>query len=434
MTLDRQGNPLAGATPAATEAFDEGMECFALYRGDPIAAFGRAVAVAPGAALPHLALGWLFALATEPAAADIARGHLARGHALATDDRAFAHAGALAAVLDGNWSQAAVRLERWQAEAPRDLLSLMAGHLCDFFRADARALRDRVAMVLPDWRGVPGESWVTGMAAFGFEEAGDYRRAEALGRAAVEADPRDGWAHHAVAHVLEMQGRAREGLAWMAVREAHWADETNYLRGHNWWHRALCHIEAGEPEAALALYDGPMQGGGNPVAVALCDASALLWRLEMTGIDVGDRWHRLAALWPAHAETRLYPFNDLHAAMAWLGAGDFDRVEAMLAGVPGPGEAGEWTARIGRPLIAGFRAFRAGDYVAAVESLMPVRRIAAAFGGSHAQRDVIDWTLAEAAIRGRLPGLARRLAAERLALRPQSPVNLSLASRAAALV
>lgn len=433
MHRDKQGNALAGAGVAAAEAFDRGLTAYALYRGDPVGALDQGLAASPGCAMLWLAKGWLYALATEPAAAQMARGFVDQAEALPGGAREAAHGAALRQLLAGNWSVAGQTLERWQAEAPRDLLALQSGHLIDFFTANARSLRDRVARVLPDWAGAPGESWVTGMAAFGLEEAGDYARAEALGRAAVAADPRDSWAHHAVAHVMEMQGRAQDGLGWMAARETWWAAEDDNLQVHNWWHRALCHLELDDVSGALRLYDGPVRRGGLGLALALADAAALLWRIELQGGDVGGRWAELSDQWGAHEAPGYYAFNDLHAAMAHLGAGHLDRAERLLAGARGDTEAAGWMARHGRPLIEGFIAFRRGDFARAADRLLSARQITGGFGGSHAQRDVIDWTLTEAAIRGRMPGLARALAQERLATRPHSPVNRDFLRRAVAL-
>ena len=59
-----------------------------------------------------------------------------------------------------------------------------------------------------------------------------------------------------------------------------------------------------------------------------------------------------------------------------------------------------------------------------------MRFISNQFGGSHAQRDVIDWTLTEAAVRGGLAALAESLAHERLALKPESPINRTFLARA----
>ncbi|WP_323042476.1 tetratricopeptide repeat protein [Gemmobacter sp.] len=433
MMRDLQGNPLAGASATAAMAFDDGLRAYATYHGDPIAALDRGIADSPECAMLWLAKGWLYALATEPGATAMARDFVARAAALPGGAREAAHGAALARLLEGNWSEAAILLERWQAEAPHDLLALQSGHLIDFFTANARSLRDRVARVLPQWREVPGESWVMGMAAFGFEEAGDYAQAEDLGREAVDRDPRDSWAHHAVAHVMEMMGRPQDGLGWMAAREPWWASDDDNLQVHNWWHRALCHVETDDIAGALRLYDGPVRRGGLGLALCLADGAALLWRLEMQGADVGNRWDELSDKWEVHEAPGYYAFNDMHAAMAHLGAGRFDRATRLLAGAEGDSEAAQWMRRYGLPLIDGMIAFRRGDHATAADRLMQARHISGGFGGSHAQRDVIDWTLTEAAIRGRMPGLAEALARERLTTRPHSPVNRGFLRRAVAL-
>jgi tetratricopeptide (TPR) repeat protein len=435
MIADRQGVPLHGATRAAADLYDAAAETFAVYRGDPVALLDQAAAEAPGCATPRLAKAWLFALATEPEAADAARALLAEAAGLPMGERERGCAAALALALDGEWTRAARALDAHLIRFPRDLIALQAGHIMDFLIADARNLRDRVARALPAWKGAPGESWVVGMHAFGLEEAGDYARAEAAGKQAIALDARDCWAHHAVAHVLEMQGRAAEGVVWMRDREPDWAGEDNFFKVHNWWHRALCHLELGEPAEALALYDGPVRGPKGATALDLVDASALLWRLDASGVDVGDRWTELSEAWEALADGRLYPFNDWHAAMAHLGAGRAAAVDRLLAAYrdrQDDGETARWARETGRPLIEGFAAFRRGAYEEAVETLWSARRIVNRFGGSHAQRDVIDWTLTEAALRGGMREVGEALAHERLALRPHSPVNRAFLQRAAA--
>jgi tetratricopeptide (TPR) repeat protein len=429
MITDAQSNPLAGGTPAARDLFDAACEAFATYSGDPVSLFDAAAAEAPGCLMIHLARAWCFALATEPEAAAAARASLGEVAQLAADDRAAGHLAGLQAALAGNWTEAARAMELHSLRFPCDLIALQAGHLLDFLRADARTLRDRIARALPQWEGVPARSLVLGMHAFGLEETGAYQRAEDAGREAVAANPRDCWAHHAVAHVMEMEGRPADGLAWITGREAHWAFDSNFLKVHNWWHRALCHIELGEPQAALALYDGPIRDGA--AAMDLVDAAALLWRLDLMGVDVADRFEALSARWDALSDGRLYPFNDLHAAMAHLGAGREDEVDRLLARMAGANgnETADWVHRIGRSLVEGFRAFRRGNHGAAAERLWSARHIVNAFGGSHAQRDVIDWTLTEAALRGGLSDMAEALVAERRALRPHSPVNLAFRDR-----
>ncbi|MBZ9966671.1 MULTISPECIES: hypothetical protein [unclassified Mesorhizobium] len=102
------------------------------------------------------------------------------------------------------------------------------------------------------------------MHAFGLEETGDYGRAEEVGRLAVALQPLDCWAHHAVAHVMEMQGRAEDGIGWMIAREPHWSADDNFFRVHNWWHRSLCHLDLGQADEALHQRQGgpPAPFGG----------------------------------------------------------------------------------------------------------------------------------------------------------------------------
>ena len=136
---------------------------------------------------------------------------------------------------------------------------------------------------------VPGYHAVLGMHAFGLEETGDYAAAEKSGRDAVELEPRDGWAQHAVAHVMEMQGRQRDGIAWMPDNADGWSRDS-FFAVHNWWHVALYHLDLGEIDEVLALFDGPIYGARSRVILDMIDASAMLWRLHLRGIDVGDRW------------------------------------------------------------------------------------------------------------------------------------------------
>ncbi len=433
MITDRQGNTLEGATAEAAALYHQAADAFNIYRGDPVALIDRAIEAAPDCAMAHVFKAYLFGLATEPEAAAAAGGIVGQVRTKKLDERTRSHVAALELLLAGEWTGAAVALDHHNARFPRDLLALQCGHLMDFYRANARDLRDRIARALPHWSpDVPGYPIVLGMHAFGLEECGDYARAEDTGRAAIDRQPLDCWAHHAVAHVMEMQGRAEDGIGWMNAREPYWSGDDNFFKVHNWWHLALYHLDLGQHERALALYDGPIRGGRSAVALDMVDASALLWRLHLGGHDVGDRWQELAAAWDQHADGKLYPFNDWHAVMAYLGAGrtrDVARILAALRAGNGA-ETAAWARESALPVVEGFVAFWRGDHATAAERLHPARYIANRLGGSHAQRDVIDWTLTEAAVRGRMGPLAEALANERVALKRHSPVNRALLARA----
>ena len=423
---DLQGNAISGANRESADLFDQAVQAFNLYRGDPVALLDKALEVSPHFVMAHLTKAHLYALATEPEASRAAAEMISEVQVYTLSEREASHLAALELLLAKNWSGAALALDRHHERWPHDIVALQAGHLIDFYRASARNLRDRIARVLPSWsENVPGHGVVLGMLAFGLEESADYARAEDIGHRALAAEPRDAWAHHAVAHVMEMQGRASDGIEWMVTRAPHWSGDENFFQIHNWWHKALFHLELGQKEEALALYDERVRRERSDVALDLVDASALLWRLQLADIDVGSRWIELARAWDAHADGELYPFNDWHAAMAYLGAERTSDVARLLnahARAVGS-EVSEWARRTGVDLIEGFRAFWLGDFDEAAGLLLRSRLIANSFGGSHAQRDIIDLTLAAATLRGGLIGTAEAIANERLLLKPHSPVN-----------
>src|SRR3546814_615754 len=172
------------------------------------------------------------------------------------------------------------------------------------------AMRDSVHRRRPAWDdAMPSYGFLKGCQAFGLEETADYARAEAAGREAVERNPSDVWATHAVAHVMEMQGRHREGVAWLAGLSDNWRDCNNFAY-HTWWHRCLFHLELGEADAALALYDGEVRADQSEDYLDMSNAISLLWRFEQEGVDVGTRWEELAAKAVAKIDDHIFAFHD----------------------------------------------------------------------------------------------------------------------------
>jgi hypothetical protein len=147
----------------------------------------------------------------------------------------------------------------------------------------------------------------------------------------------------------------------------------------------------------------------------------LLWRLQLRGIDVGTRWQALAQRWTAVSDAGNYAFNDLHAMMAFVGAGRGDDAVRLLAtqeraALVAEGDNIQFLRDVGYDATRAIHAFGSGRYGEAVRLLRPLRSYAHRFGGSHAQRDVIDLTLVEAAVRDGQQLLADALRRERAAL------------------
>lgn len=326
---DAFGLTFSGATEAGFSSYSQAVRELQCFIGDPVGSVDRAIAEDPGFVMAHVFKGYLFGLATEREAAAVAKTCHETALPLAATPREQAHVAALGHLAAGRWHQAARLLEDIAIEFPLDALALQTGHQIDFFTGNARMLRDRIGRALPSWQsGMPGYHAILGMQAFGLEEMGDYARAEKLGRMAVDIEPRDGWAQHAVAHVMEMQSRQRDGITWMRANPDAWTRES-FLKVHNWWHLALFHYDLGETDEALALYDGPIYGERSTLALNMVDASSILWRLHLGGVDVGGRWAALAANW-AKASAGNYAFNDAHAMMALVGAGQETPARTLL--------------------------------------------------------------------------------------------------------
>ena len=435
--IDSTGHRVCGANVQSLALFDQAAHELLCLVDDPVASIDSAIAASPEMTMAHALKAWLHLLGTEPAGVAVAQACLDTAEKLDADERERAHLGAAQALAHGRWHEAGLRLEDLSARFPRDTLALQAGHQIDFFRGDSRMLRDRIARALPAWDpGVPGWHAVLGMHAFGLEETGDYAAAEAQGRRGVELEPRDSWAWHAVAHVHEMRNAAREGIAWLEPTRAAWS-RGSFLATHNTWHLALFHLEQDRHDEVLRLYDDAIGGTGSSVVLDLLDASAMLWRLHLRGVAVGERFNALADRWADAWESAggagQYAFNDLHAMIAFVGAGRPRLQQAVLdaqrAALQSDVDNAAFTRDVGHNASLAIHAFGNGDPARAVTLLRQVRSLAHRFGGSHAQRDLLDLTLIEAAARSGDKPVAAALAAERLALRPRSPLAQRLAAR-----
>jgi len=431
---DTHGNALTGASGAAREHYEAALDLMRVYRNDPMARTEAAIADSPGFAMAHALKAWMFLLGTEPGGFEPARAAYETAKSLAGTAREQGHVAAIGQVLENRWWAASQTMAQVAVDNPHDALALQVGHSIDFFTGNARMLRDRIARALPEWDPrMPGYHALLGMHAFGLEECGDYARAERQGKRAVELDARDSWAQHAVAHVMEMQGRQADGIAWMRAAPDNWTRDS-FFAVHNWWHLALCHLDLGEVEEVLKLYDGPIMGGQSSVALELIDHSAMLWRLMLRGVDVGQRWQPVAERWAGFASAGNYAFNDAHAMMAFVATGRaaqmVELLESQDKAMARDDDNAMFTRDVGRPVSLALKAFGDGDYKRAVCLLRPVIGVASRFGGSHAQRDVLDLTMIEAAQRGGDTALARALTAERREIKPTSPFNRALFDRA----
>lgn len=436
---DSRGVSVSSTNTNSLERFEAALELLHGYYGDPLTVIDHALADDPGFVMGHAMRAGMMITAGDGCVEPMLRQSIEAGEALSAsaNERERRHIAAARAWLDGHFARSIQLYGDIVVDYPRDSLALQIAHIGDFLLGQSTLLRDRIAQVLPHWNTrVPGFGYVLGMHAFGLEETHLYEQAEERGRFALELNPRDPWAIHAVAHVMEMQGRQDEGIDWLSGRAADWSQD-NMMAVHNWWHLALFHLELGHTRQVLDIYDAHIRENHSAVALELIDACAMLWRLHLRGIDVGERWNEVADTWQARGAEGYYAFNDTHAAIAYLCAGRDSALAGLLASMRaaagGSGSNAMMTREVGLPVTEALLSFARQDYDHAIELLLPVRQIAHRFGGSHAQRDLINLTLIEAALRGQRANLACALAAERMELKPMNPSLSKLVQRASTL-
>jgi tetratricopeptide (TPR) repeat protein len=404
--------------------------------GDPVATLDEALEIDPTFVMGHVFRAEMQLTAMERSllpsvARDIELAEALTGNA---NERERLHIAAARAWLEGDIDDARNRYEEILLRYPLDLCALSTVHMADFYMGNSIEMRDRVARARRAWyEDLPGYGYVLGIHAFGMEECGDYAAAEDLARQAVEINPRDTYAIHAVAHIMEMCGRQRDGIAWMMDRKDDWAGSNFAI--HLWWHTALYHLDLGEIDKVLEIYDTGVRNKRSDISLEELDAAAMLWRLNLIGVDVEDRWKELADKWEPSAEDTHYAFNDMHAMMTFAGDGRDTAAATLLAAaasyVTERGKTNRrMTKEVGMPICRAILAFSRGDYETAVDLLVPVRYKSAVFGGSNAQRDIISLTLIESALRAKRYELAHALLAERIALKPTSPANWKAMARA----
>jgi tetratricopeptide (TPR) repeat protein len=403
--------------------FNDAVEDLLALRGDPLASAELAVAADQGLVLAEILRAYLHLYATSASgvkAAAKALEHLESIDA-ALDEREVLHLRAARSWAAGQWGDAVRSLERALLHDSHDLLALKVAQDLYFFLGQSAELQGVVGRVLRTWPAdMEGWGYVQGMFAFGLEENGDYAQAEIHARAALQLNISDTWAIHSLAHVFEMEGRPSEGVTFLRESAPDWS--SSFFAVHNWWHLALYHLDLGELDEALVLYDGPIRGARSTDWLDIVDAAALLWRLSLFGVDVVHRASDLADDLEPLIEDPTYIFNDWHAVMTFGLAGQHEVSERI---VTSNRQRAVGTNRLvaelaGLSLLEGCAAFAAGRFNRAIDALSEVRDVARAIGGSHAQRDAIDLTLIAATARAGERLKARDLVTQRAARKPGS--------------
>ncbi len=276
---------------------------------------------------------------------------------------------------------------------PQDILAVQRGQYHYFYQGNRAGLTS-IAETALDTN--PDNHYLLGMLAFGLEQCDRLSEAEHIGRWAVDLNRRDPWAHHAVAHVMESQGRYEEGIIWMENLADAWEDCNSMLYTHNWWHIALFYLSKGDQSKVLSLYDQHIWGKAQKNAPKdQVGAISLLLRLELKGLNIGRRWRELSDYLAARIHEHALPFQDLHYVYALARANQLDLAREMLSSMEAhaltvqPCLQSAWQ-EVAIPAARGAIAHAIQDWKKSARAFKPILHRLHEIGGSKAQRVLFE--------------------------------------------
>ena len=390
MAVIDQTIPYSADDPSTLTQFDAVIDQYLTYRTTTMSTLEQIQAQDPNFVMGHVFRGYQLKSASDPRFLGAIDQSLSAARAAGGTAREQQHIEALAAWRHDDTRTVTAILDQILVNDPSDLIALKAANHLHFYRGDVARMRDSVARSLPHFpQDHPWRSFVLGMLSFGHEECGDYSDALACGEAAVAAEPMDMWAAHAVGHVHEMQKNYSAGIEWLEQCDRHW-DQTNNFRNHLIWHKALMFIGQNRLSEALHLYDQELTDClSDDFYLDVCNAASLLWRLEMKGIDVGDRWLALTDFQHRTTDQELL-FIALHYLMIQARTTGKAADPALIAPFElwsdGSMEQAKLCQRIGTDLASGIIHIASEEPAVGVHYLQKALPELQSLGGSHAQR------------------------------------------------
>jgi len=404
---DQCGHPVQLEPGPALDAWNATVRSFLAHSARTPDLLQSVLDQAPGFALAKIAKGFFLLLLgraeLDAAAREISNdiNKLARQGAL--DEREQLYFIALRDWLGGCPSAAAARLDQVHERWPGDGLAVKLSHALRFMIGHRFAMREATGKALQHYdEEHPLAGFVTGCHAFALEETGDYPSAESAGRRALELAPDDAWALHAVTHVYEMTGNSSTGARFVMDNQHAWMHCNNFGY-HVWWHLALFYLDLGDFNAVLSLYDDRIRKDKTDDYRDISNATSLLARLELEGIDVGTRWQELATIAEKRVDDGSVVFADLHYMLALTAVGREDAADHLVQRLHNSPQVSTSemclvAGRAGAPAAEGLKAFKKANYQAAYQKLQAARPYLQTIGGSHAQRDIFERIVIDSAI------------------------------------
>jgi tetratricopeptide (TPR) repeat protein len=283
------------------------------------------------------------------------------------------------------------------ARFPRDLASVKLSQYHSFNRGDFPAM---LAIARSAEAANADNPHLHGMLAFGYEQTHQLAEAERAARRALEIKQKEPWAQHALAHVMLSTGRVREGVEFLGEAQRTWVDLNSFMYTHNWWHKALFHISMGDSAAVFDAYDNHVWGIEPTYSQDQVGAVSLLARMEIAGLDVGDRWQKLAEYLRPRAHDVIQPFLTLQYLYG-LARADLAEADTLMAAIADKAATSTAFDRVvwrdvALPAARGMLAHARRNWVDTARYLSIANPRLTEIGGSHAQRDLFGQVLLDA--------------------------------------
>jgi len=415
MRQDAYDLPVTTSFPDALATYDRAVRALLGWQADALGLFREAVTHDPGLALAHA--GAAVCLFLEERFAETKEAtEAARAAAAGQSERERSHVEALTLWTSGKVDDAARAMRAHLERFPRDVMVFQRLYYVHFWQGRFPEMLELTTAMEPHY---PGESFALGMHAFALEESGRFDEAVRAADTALARNPRDAWGVHALAHALYESAAFDTGVTRLPPA-IHPCRGLNWFRNHLLWHLALLHFARGDYARAAVMSRRVFERAPSSIAGDLHDSISLLWRMELAGRPMGERWQPFTAIGRERVNRQGLYFHVAHIAMALVGGGDWPTAERHL-GLVRERAPKDRTGIVGDvlvPLVKGLHAFAGGDYARTVARIEPLRPRIVELGGSRAQRDVFHDTLFEAAFRAGDAERAGRFLAERIARRP----------------
>ncbi len=422
---DARGLALTGIDASAIDTYESLITDSYYYRLGVQDRLDSFLLEQPAFGLGHVFKGYSLMTDGVLASHEKAAMHLETAESLPATPRERLHQEALRAWLDQDPQARGLAWEQILAEWPLDLLAFRQHTGTLFWMGNKRHQAMVAASVASRWEpDIPGHPLFLSAYSFAMEEVGHYAEAERAAKQALESQPQDLWAIHALAHVLEMQVRRKEGIA-LLEHSAAFLNDYNLFRGHLWWHLAMFKYAEGAFDEILELLDREIYPGTSSFYLDIQNAASMLIRLEVQGVSVGtDRWERLAQASLQTATQNTIWFTTLHHVLALQRSGRDSAVKEALAYAEAQADSGSEQALLAAWISEAAVAYSRGESMLALDSLLALRQDFALLGASHVQQDIYQQIMISAAMQIDDWPRVRQLLKERKAVRIWDPASL----------